>query len=118
MKKLIFLISVILFSGLAGASRTGSDYVARDDAALVSAELIQEAGWTYSWQMNLPLKAGEKIDQLRVTGSHLYAMTDTNVLFCIDRKKGRVRCSSQLSASRFADRHTMRTNSGLSWVMI
>jgi outer membrane protein assembly factor BamB len=92
MKKLIFLISIILFSGLASAGQ--------DNAALVSAELIQEAGWTHNWQMNLPLKAGEKIARLRVMGSRLYAMTDTNVLFCIDRKKGRVQCSSQLSASR------------------
>jgi hypothetical protein len=99
MKKLIFLTSVILFSGMAVA-RTDSNYATPDNAALVSAELIQEAGWTYNWQMSLPLKAGEKIDRLRVMGSRLYAMTDTNILFCIDRKNGRVQSSSQLSASR------------------
>jgi hypothetical protein len=92
MKKLIFLINIILFSGLTGA--------ARDTTALVSAELIRQAGWTHNWQMNLPLKPGEKIDQLRVIGPHLYAITDTNILFCIDRTDGRVQSSIPLSASR------------------
>lgn len=100
MKKLIFLTSILLFSGLTGASRTGSDYVAGGSAALVSSELIQEAGWTHNWQITLPLKIDEKIDRLRVMGPRLYAITDTNVLFCIDRKEGRVRCSSQLSVSQ------------------
>jgi hypothetical protein len=59
MKKRIFLISIIVFSSLVGVGQAKSDYVAGDNAALVSAELIQEAGWTHNWQMNLPLKPGE-----------------------------------------------------------
>ena len=100
MKKRIFLISIIVFSSLVGMGQAKSDYVAGDNAALVSAELIQEAGWTHNWQMNLPLKPGERIDRLRVMDSRLFAITDTNVLFCIDRKDGRVTSSTQLSASR------------------
>ena len=100
MKKLLLLTSMIVFSGLVGASRTKPDVAAGNTAALVPAELIQEAGWTHDWQMNLPLKTGEKIDRLRVIGPHLYAITDTNILFCIDRTDGRVKSSSQLSASR------------------
>ncbi|MHC5085715.1 MAG: outer membrane protein assembly factor BamB family protein [Planctomycetota bacterium] len=100
MKKLIFLASIIVISGLVGASGTKSDAGAGDTAALVPAELIREAGWTHNWQMNLPLKPGEKIDRLRVLGPYLYAITDTNVLFCINRKDGRVTSSTQLSASR------------------
>lgn len=99
MKKLIFLTGIMLFCGLATA-RTDSNYATRDDSALVSAELIREAGWTHNWQISLPLKRGEKITRLNVMGPRLYAMTDTNVLFCIDRKEGRVQCSSQLSASQ------------------
>ena len=100
MKKLIFLTSILLFFGLAIASQSESDNAAGDGAALVSAELIREAGWKYDWQMNLPLKPGETIDRLRVMGPRLFAITDTNVLFSINRKNGRVECSSQLSASR------------------
>ncbi|RKY13555.1 MAG: hypothetical protein DRP52_02470 [Planctomycetota bacterium] len=100
MKKLIILISVILFVATVSASRSGSEYAAQDTTAIVSAELIQEAGWSRNWQMNLPLKSGETLDRLHVMDSYLYAMTNTNVLFCIDREKGSVRCSSQLSASR------------------
>ncbi|MHC4256990.1 MAG: hypothetical protein ACYSUH_01130 [Planctomycetota bacterium] len=100
MKKLIFLASIIVISGLVGASGTKSDAGAGDTAALVPAELIREAGWTHNWQMNLPLKPGENIDRLSVLGPYLYAITDTNVLFCINRKDGRVTSSTQLSASR------------------
>ena len=100
MKKLIFLTSILLLSGLMGASPTESDSVARNNDALVSAALIREAGWTHNWLMTLPLKPGEKIDRLRVMGTRLFAITDTNVLFCIDRKDGRMQSSSQLSASR------------------
>ena len=84
MRKLFFLASIIFFYGLTCASQIKSDDTVRGNTALVSAELIREAGWTHNWQMNLPLKSGEKIDRLRVVGSRLYAMTDTNILFSID----------------------------------
>lgn len=90
MKKIIYLTSILLFSGLASANST----------ALICAELIREAGWAHNWQMNLPLKADEKIDRLQVFGPYLYALTDTNILFCIDRTDGRVQSSTRLSASR------------------
>lgn len=57
-------------------------------AELVSGELIRQAGWTTNWQLNLPVKTDEEIDRLFIDGQYLYAMTDTNILFCIDRKKG------------------------------
>ena len=50
MKKLISLISIMMLCGMAAGST----------ASLVPTELIQEAGWTHNWQMNLPLKPGEK----------------------------------------------------------
>lgn len=56
---------------------------------LVERALIQQAGWDYNWQLTLPVKAGEQIDQIFTDGQYLYALTDTNILFCIDRQKGR-----------------------------
>lgn len=56
---------------------------------LVSHALIQEAGWQANWQIQLPVKTDEQIEQLFIHGPHVYALTDSNVLFCVDRQKGR-----------------------------
>ncbi len=56
---------------------------------LVSGTLIRQAGWMSNWQLNLPVKTNEQIDRLFIHGTYLYALTDTNILFCIDRQKGR-----------------------------
>jgi outer membrane protein assembly factor BamB len=56
---------------------------------LVPHALIREAGWSYDWQLNLPVKTNEQIEQVFVHGRYLYALTDMNVLFCIDRQMGR-----------------------------
>ena len=100
MKKLFILISVVLFFGISEADKPKSGQITQPTPPLLSTELIQEAGWTYNWQMNLPLKPGEKISRLNVMGAHVYVMTDTNVLFCIVREEGRVKSVSQLSPSR------------------
>jgi outer membrane protein assembly factor BamB len=56
---------------------------------LVSSALIQEAGWQKNWQLNLPVKADEQIDRVFIHGPYVYALTDSNILFCVDREKGR-----------------------------
>jgi len=63
---------------------------------LVSHKLIQESGWTYNWQINVPLKTGEAIERLSVFGPNLLAITNSNMLFCIDQKSGRVRSFVQI----------------------
>jgi outer membrane protein assembly factor BamB len=100
MKKLIFLIILMVLFGWAGAAGAKSESTAQDTLPLVSPELIQEAGWTNNWQLNLPLKQHEQIDRMAVLGPDLLLMTDSNVMFCIDRETGRTRFTKQLSASR------------------
>jgi len=100
MKKLFFLISLSVLFGWNGAAAAKSEYMAQNTIPLVSQELIQEAGWKYNWQMNLPLKQHEQIDRMAVLGSDLLLMTDSNVMFCIDRETGQTRFTKQLSASR------------------
>jgi hypothetical protein len=63
---------------------------------LVSHTLIQESGWDYQWQINVPLKKGESIDRINVFGSNLFVVTSSNLLFCIDQASGRVRSFTQL----------------------
>ena len=100
MKKLFFLISLMALFGGAGAAGVKSEYMAQNTVPLVSPELIQEAGWTHNWQLNLPLKQHEQIDRMAVMGSDLLLITDSNVMFSIDRETGRTRFTKQLSASR------------------
>lgn len=89
----VIILTMILLSAVPAAAMEQAPA-----GELISHTLIREADWTYNWQMNLPIKENETIDMLMVLDSNLYVMTDTNVLFCIDREKGRVHYVTQLSA--------------------
>ena len=67
---------------------------------LVSPELINRAGWTWNWQTKLPVRTGEAVDQMMVFDDYLYVLTDTNVLFCLDRMNGAMRFVLPLSSRR------------------
>lgn len=100
MKKLFFLISFATLLGLADAAGAKSEYVTPNSSPLVSSEVIQEAGWTSNWRLNLPLEHKERIDRMVVLGSDLFVMTNTNIMFCIDRSSGQTRFTKPLSVSR------------------
>lgn len=99
MQKLIIFTGILLFSGWVAANPPKLDAETSGSADLISAELIQEAGWNRNWQMALPLKADEAIVRLAVMGPHLYILTDSNILLCMDRKKGRILYTTRLSAA-------------------
>lgn len=65
---------------------------------LVSPVLIDRAGWTWNWQVKLPLRAGEAIDRMFVFDDYLYVLTDTNLLFCLERTAGVMRFVLPLSS--------------------
>ena len=101
MKKKHLLMVLCLFVCVLPAvtlADSGNKAAAADE--LVSHTLIRQAGWTYNWQLNLPIKEGEVIDNIGVMGPNLYALTSTNVLFCVDREAGRTRFAIQLSAGQ------------------
>jgi outer membrane protein assembly factor BamB len=100
MKNLALIMSIILFAGLACTANAQSEDAVGDIDDLVAPELIRQAGWTRNWQRNLPLKPGEAIARMIVMGPQLYVMTDTIILFSIDRETGRAQTSFRLSASQ------------------
>lgn len=100
MKKLLMLTLIIMLSVVSKAAGNKAGYVTKDITPLVSPALIQEAGWVQNWQMNLPVKQGETIDKIGILGPYLFVLTDSNVLFCLDREKGKVRSTTQLSSGR------------------
>jgi outer membrane protein assembly factor BamB len=86
----------LVLAGSAGAVSNKNRIAAPNTEPLVSHTLIQESGWRYNWQISLPLKKGETIERLNVFGSNLFAITSSNVLFCVDRQSGRVRSLTQI----------------------
>lgn len=87
----IIMMAVTALSAVAPAAgqKTVAEVQKPNTELLVSPALIQQAGWTRNWQLNLPVKTNEQIDRVFVNGDYVFALTDTNVLFCIDRQKGR-----------------------------
>lgn len=65
--------------------------------ALVATELLNQAELESVWQVQLPINAGEKLENLYVFEGYLYAMTSRNFFFCIDRSTGSVRSMMQMA---------------------
>lgn len=65
---------------------------------LISPALIDRAGWTWNWQTHLPVRANEAVDRMMVFDDNLYVLTDSNVLFCVDRTTGTMRFMLSLSS--------------------
>jgi outer membrane protein assembly factor BamB len=72
---------------------------------LISHTLIQEAGWDYNWQINIPLKASEQVSRMHVLGQNVVVLTNLNMLFCIDQKTGRTRSLLQISRAGLPTSH-------------
>lgn len=64
---------------------------------LVTSALLEQASLQSSWQVQLPLNRKEKLDRLFVFQGYLYALTDRNFFFCIDRATGAVRSMMQMA---------------------
>lgn len=84
----------ILVCAVAPAAQTS----AVPTSELISPALIDRAGWSMDWQIRLPVKTGETIDRMFVFDAYLYVLTDTNVLFCVNRDAGTVRFVTLLSS--------------------
>jgi outer membrane protein assembly factor BamB len=67
---------------------------------LVSPSLVSRAGWTWDWQIKLPVRSHETLNRMYVFDEYLYALTDTNMLFCMDRKTGAMRFVTSLSSNK------------------
>ncbi|MCE5186462.1 MAG: PQQ-like beta-propeller repeat protein [Planctomycetaceae bacterium] len=96
--------AILVFLGLCPAmpvtAESNKTPIAAPSAApLVSPSLVRDAGWKLDWQINLPLKENETIDQVSKFGSYLYVRTSTNLLFCLDPQTGRTRSFLQLGPS-------------------
>lgn len=96
---MMFFVGILLGLSVVASAKANKPQVRspRTDA-LVPDALIRQAGWERNWQVNLPVKTNEQIDRLFIHDAYLYALTDTNVLFCLDRKTGRTVSATILCA--------------------
>ena len=117
MKKGIILINLMLCAVLADAIAKKPEYPVENISPLVAPELIAEAGWAQNWQISLPVKEGEKLEKIAVFGPHLYVMTDSNVMFCINRQSGKLRFTEQLSVRRLPIQKPMHYD-GKFWFVV
>ena len=86
------VVLMVFFCMMAGVFAAGKKQTLLREplmTPLVPHALIQQAGWTYNWQINLPIKVNEKIDRVFLHDKYLYVLTDRNILFCVDRQQGR-----------------------------
>ncbi len=91
---------IIVFLCLAGlASAAGKKTALREPlmTPLVPHGLIREAGWTYNWQSNLPVKTDETVDRIFLFDPYVFVLTDQNILFCLERRSGRMLSTALLS---------------------
>lgn len=88
-KRTVAALMLLCLSTMVSAAGKKIEIREPQTAELVSHTLIRQAGWTPNWQLNLPVKTNEQIDRVFIDGAYLYALTDTNVLFCMDREKGK-----------------------------
>jgi len=58
-------------------------------SAKVTNELLKEAKLNVAWQSAIALNPKEKVQQMTVLGGHIYVLTNSNYLFCLDRNDGR-----------------------------
>ena len=64
---------------------------------LISSDLLSQVGLKADWQINLPIQPNENVGRMYIDGKMLYILTDQNFLFAVDRTKGLIRFSLQIT---------------------
>ena len=78
--KLAWLSGLAMLSGVCFSQGGHGD--------LVSPELLEHAGMDTVWVTKLPLKDNERLEKLVMLGSNVYALSDQNFIFCLNREGG------------------------------
>jgi outer membrane protein assembly factor BamB len=73
-------------------------FCSRQPAPLVQVEPLEKARLALSWESNLALDEPERLGYLFVRGDSIYALTDQNYLFGLNKKNGRIRFGKLLAS--------------------
>lgn len=83
--RLVFLVVLLVLCtmpssfGMEGSSRW-----------LVSPELLEHANLKVVWDNELPIKKGESLERLVILGERIYALSNRNYIFSLDRQDGKM----------------------------
>ena len=84
----LVLLFVILAFGCGAVSGAEGEVVGSE--RLVSAELLKAASLETLWETKLPMKKGERLEQLYIVGNRIYCLSDENYMVSLHREKGNV----------------------------
>ncbi len=80
---LLGLLSVLLIEPVVFGTAGGSD-------RLISPELLESAKLKTLWDNELPIKEGESLERLIILGERIYALSNRNYMFALDRHVGKM----------------------------
>ena len=75
-------------------------FSASSSVAFISEKLLNQAGLQTVWQIAIALNKGEKVANITILGDYLYILTDTNYLFCLDRRTGKLVIADVLASPK------------------
>jgi hypothetical protein len=88
---LLAVLSVLLAGPVVFGAADSSDRPARlPSGGLVSPELLESAKLKILWDNELPIKEGESLERLVILGEHVYALSNRNYMFALDRQEGKM----------------------------
>ena len=75
-------------------------FLSSESGAAIDEKLLREAKLQIVWQNALALNPKEKVQRITILGDHIYILTDSNYLFCLDRNTGRLNFSISIAKAK------------------
>ena len=99
--RLVLLVSLLVFLGVWGC--VSQEVVSQWSVsqALVSPELLRAGNLEMLWQKELPIRQTESLERLFILGNRIYAFSDRNHIFSLNRANGNVIFSRSFGPAGF-----------------
>ncbi len=88
---LLGILSVLLTEPVIFGAADSSEGLARlPSGGIVSPELLEQAQLKILWDNELPIKKGESLERLVMLDERIYALSNRNYMFVLDRQEGKM----------------------------
>lgn len=95
LRKSLFVILLAAFFVVVGSEYSAA--ATDNKGLLVSGKLLDSVGLNMGWQVYLPMKSPEQVDRMFIFDKYVYAMSNTNYIYCIDTETKAIRFGLQLA---------------------
>ena len=100
---LVVSVFIILGAGGCGFFKQKEDTQWRDvSGELVSSELLAAGNLEMVWRNVLPIKVEEELERLTIVGNRVYALSDRNLMFSLNKENGEMVFGRQIGEVGFA----------------